>query len=81
VRRIGEQIPERRNPENYPTSPPPPRKRNSGSQQEFRALMNLAERMSAELNAYHRFHDPGDSHAAKLLLEFEAFRACYHGER
>ena len=72
-----EQIPERRNPENYPISPSPPRKRNSDSQQEFRVLMNLAERMSAELNAYHRFHDPGDSHAAKLLFEFEVLRKLY----
>jgi len=77
VRIIGEQIPERRNPENYPTSPAPPRKRNSDSQQEFRALMNLAERMSAELNAYHRFHDPNDRHAAELLMEFKAFRRLH----
>ena len=77
MRIIGEQIPERRQLENYPTSPPPPRKKTADRQDKFLILMSLAERMSAELNAYYRFHDPGDSYAAELLLEFEAFRKLY----
>jgi len=77
MRIIGEQIPERRNPENYPTSPPPPRKKNADRQDEFSILMSLAEKMSAELNAYCGLHDPNDRHAAELLMEFKAFRACY----
>ena len=50
------------------------------SQQEFRMLLILAERLFAELNAFHALYDPKDRKTAKLLWEFDIFRRSYADE-